>query len=416
VFLSVYRIEDCLEHRLLGLKIRFGAKISTLSNVRLPNRQGLFDVRIEGGAIAAIEPHCEEPISDATLDGGGELALPAFADGHVHLDKTLIGLDWIPHQGADDVKTRIAVEKELRRRFVDSAPRRARLLADQLLRYGTTAVRTHVDIDEQCRLRGLENILELREERASLLDMQVVAFPQSGLWPSATVVPDLEKALQLGVDAIGGVDPTVIDGDPEKSLDTIFALAERYDVCVDLHLHEGGEMGAAVIMGMCARTKRAGLGGRVVVSHAFCLASLPEPRVDALADFMAETGVAAMTSAPGANSLIPVARLSERGVRVITGSDNIRDAWSPFGKGDMLERACLLAYRADLRSDEGLEFAFECVSRATTEALGFLPRGLAVGNQADFVLVNSFSVAQAVCDAPTQRRVIRKGQILILDR
>ncbi len=371
-------------------------------------------MRIEAGAVAAIEPHSGQSTPDATFDGRGELALPAFADGHVHLDKTLIGLDWIPHLGADDIRTRIAVEKELRPRFEDSAPRRARLLADQLLRHGTTAVRTHVDIDEQCRLRGLENILALREERAPFMDMQIVAFPQSGLWPSATVIPDLEKALQLGVDAIGGVDPTVIDGDPKKSLDTIFALAERYEAGADLHLHEGGEAGASIIEGMCARTKGAGLRGRVVVSHAFCLASLPEHRVDAVADLMAEAGVAVMTSAPGASSIIPVARLSERGVRVFAGSDNIRDAWAPFGNGDMLDRARLIAYRADLRSDDGLAFAFECVSRKTTEILGFPPRGLAVGDQADLVLVDSPTVVQAVCDVPTARRVIRKGHILIL--
>jgi cytosine deaminase len=185
-------------------------------------------------------------------------------------------------------------------------------------------------------------------------------------------------------------------------------------VGVDLHLHEGGEAGAAVIAGMCARTKRAGLGGRVVVSHAFCLASLPEQRVDAVADLMAEAGAAVMTSAPGANSIIPIVRLSERGVSVIAGSDNIRDAWAPFGNGDMLDRARLIASRADLRSDDGLAFAFECVSRKTGETLGFPPRGLAVGDQADLVLVDSPTAVQAVCDAPAARRIVRKGHILML--
>lgn len=382
-------------------------------NVRLPDRAGRFDVTMAKGFVSSIAPHdaAAPPVGDM-IDGGGDMAVPAFVDGHVHLDKTFIGIEWVSHSGSDTVASRIAAEKYLRSHHQGTLPLRAAKLASRMLQYGTTALRTHVDIDETNRLSSFDTILALREDMREAIDMQIVAFPQSGLRVSATVLGDLEAALLAGADVVGGVDPTAIDGDVDGSLDAIFNLAARHTAGVDLHLHEAGEMGAAVIEGMCRRAIALQLQGKVTVSHGFCLADLSGARLHGLAETMAEAGVALMTSAPGAGELVPVVQLAQRGVRVFAGSDNIRDAWAPSGNGDMLDRARLLAYRADLRTDELLRFAFDCATRFPVEILGFATRGPSVGSQADMVLLPSPSIERAVCDVPVNRRVIRKGRVI----
>ena len=386
---------------------------SVVRNVRLPGRNLRFDITVLDGTVSKIAPHqLEQRLIGDVVDGRGDLAIPAFVDGHAHLDKTFLGIDWIAHTGSDDVRSRIDVEKSLRRVHADTLSLRAGSLAAQMLRYGTTALRTHVDIDETNRLSSLETILTLRAEMRELIDIQIVAFPQSGLRVHATVLEDLDAALRAGANVLGGLDPTTIDGDAEFSLDLTFSLAARHAVGVDLHLHETGETGAAVIEGMCRRAKDFGLQNKVVVSHGFCLADLPPARLHAVADAMVDAGVSLMTSVPGPGRLVPVAELMARGVSVFMGSDNVRDSWAPTGNGDMLDRARLLSYRADFRTDKLLALALDCVTRLPASILGFAPRGPSIGSQADIVLMPSPSIEQTVCDVPTTRRVIRKGRVV----
>ena len=383
---------------------------SRIRNVRLHGKGGEFDIHVADGVVSRLEPASDQPILAGDLDGRDNLAVAAFVDGHVHLDKTLLGAEWVPHTGDDTVGTRISVEKQIRAQHADTMHSRAELLARRMLAYGTTALRTHVDIDEVCGLSGLHTLLALREQLADVMDIQIVAFPQSGLRNSATVIEDLKSALREGADVLGGLDPATIDGDIEWSLDQTFDMAVQAGVGIDIHLHDRGEVGARTVEALCQRTEASGLKGRVVVSHGFCLADADASRLAQLAERMAIAGVSLMTAVPGPGTLVPVAELHRMGVRVFTGSDNIRDAWAPFGNGDMLDRARQLAYRADLRTDEGLELALDCATRFPAEFLGFAQRGPKVGAQADLVLLPSPSIQQAVCDAPATRRVIRKGR------
>jgi cytosine/creatinine deaminase len=389
--------------------------MTLLQNVRLVGCAGHFDLSIANGVVRNISAHSPSITAEATvsvIQGDGHLAIPAFVDGHMHLDKTFLGTDWISHVGADDVKTRIAEEKRLRRNHAASMAHRARTLAETALAFGTTAIRTHVDIDDETRLKGIEQILELREECSELLDVQVVAFPQSGLFSCATIVEDMKAAVEIGADVIGGLDPSLIDGDFDKSLAVTFGLADRFGKPIDIHLHEPGEIGASAVAKICERTVALGLQGKVVVSHAYCLADVPHDALSQLAEMMQFAGVAIMTGAPGAGKLIPVSALIDHGVRIFVASDNVRDAWAPFGNGDMLDRARLLAYRADFRDDAKLEFAFDCATDLPADILGFTSRGPRIGRQADIILLDTPMLAQAVCDVPTQRRIIRKGRLL----
>lgn len=382
----------------------------TLRSCRLPGRDGSFDVAIADGRIAGIAPAGTTPAGADAIALGGMLLLPALADGHIHLDKTFLGTPWRPHLPGDGIARRIAAEQSERARVPLPMKERARLLIERAIGFGTLALRSHVDVDEHVGLAHAETLLGLREEVRGRVDLQLVAFPQGG---TRGRVPELlEEALRLGVDAVGGLDPAGIDGDIEAHLDLVFGLAERHGALVDIHLHDPGTLGAFELRRIAARTAAAGLRGRVAVSHAFALGMIDATELGRTAADLADAGVAIMSGGPGADGMPPLSALHAAGVLLFGGSDNIRDAWSPYGDGDLLRRAGLIGYRADYRSDEELERAFAMVSGNSRRALGFPGVTLAPGSPADLLAVPAASIAEAVADPPRERLVFRAGALV----
>jgi cytosine deaminase len=151
------------------------------------------------------------------------------------------------------------------------------------------------------------------------------------------------------------------------------------------------------------------------VSHAFALGSVPTDLAERTADLLAEAGVAIMSHGPGGATMPPLKLLHDHGVDVFGGSDNIRDAWSPFGNGDMLERAMMIGYRANFRHDEELALAFDMVTAAAARVMGIMPYGIELGAPADFVVVEAGSLAEAVAARPRRKLVIKAGRIVAKD-
>jgi cytosine deaminase len=371
------------------------------------------DVEIADGRIAAIGA-LPDPSGEA-LDLDGALLLPAFVEGHIHLDKTHWGAPRLAHIPGDSVRERIAIEREARHRVALPVAARAAALIRTLIANGTTRARSHVDIDGDVKLKNLEAVLEARETYRDYIDIQLVAFPQSGVMREPGAKDLLAAALEAGADLIGGLDPHGFDGDVDGQLDVVFGLAEKYGKDVDIHLHDGGETGAAELRAIADRAEALGMQGRVAVSHAFALGALSPDVFETTAARLARAGVSIMTASSPGVPVPPLKRLRERGVRVFAGSDNIRDCWSPFGNGDMLDRAALLAQRQQLVSDADLELAFAAATREADEALGDPRRGISVGAVADLVAAPSASVADAVVDRPVRAWVFRGGRVVAKD-
>ncbi|MBI4183945.1 MAG: amidohydrolase family protein [Proteobacteria bacterium] len=390
--------------------------IRRILNARLPDGS-LAELRIEGGRIAAIgaPAGAAAPPGTDAIDLGGALLIPGLVDGHVHLDKTLLGAPWVPNRAEPTVKGRIAHEKAIERTVTVPIEERAARLVELAVANGTTTLRTHVDVDPGHGLARLDAVLRVRERHARALDIQIVAFPQGGLVSVPGTAELLDAALAEGAGLVGGVDPVGIDGDLEGQLGAVFAIAERRGAGVDIHLHDRGEAGAATVREIARRTRAAGLGGRVAVSHGFCLADLDRPALDGLARDMAEAGVSVMTHGGGARPIPPVKALRERGVVVFAGSDNVRDAWSPYGNADMLERAMLIGWRSDFRRDDELAVAFDLATGAAARALGIGPYGIEAGAPADLVALDAGSVAEAVVARPPRRLVLKRGRIVAED-
>ena len=371
------------------------------------------DVALADGRIAAIGPAGSLATGDGpALACHGGLLSPSFVEGHIHLDKTLLGLPLVPHRPGATVADRIRNEKDLRQTLPLSVEARGGRLIEQVAAFGTGALRTHVDIDTEVGLSGLEAVLRLKERYRALVDVQVVAFPQSGILRDPGTADLLDQAVAAGADLVGGLDPAGIDGDVGGHLDAVFAIAGRRGVGVDIHLHDPGPLGAFELRDIAARTAAAGLGGRVAVSHAYALGAIDEADFGRTAAALARAGVAVMTNAPGTGPMPPVLRLRDAGVTVFAGSDNIRDAWWPYGDGDMLDRAAVIGYRQGFFTDEDLAHAFAIATVIPAAVLGRPRYGLAPGDAADLVLLPSAGVAEAVLDRPRARTVLKRGRIV----
>lgn len=382
-----------------------------LVNVRLPDG-GSGDIRIAGGHIAEIGPGLKPLTDDAErIQGNGGLVLPGLVDGHMHIDKTLWGTPWMPHKAGPDRLSRIETEKTLRA-TLPPVTERASHLVRLCIAHGTTALRTHADIGPDIGISHVEALLSVREQFAGQIDMQIVAFPQYGVLRAPGTDALLAEALDAGCDLLGGIDPIGIDADLDGQLDILFDLAERKGVGIDIHLHDAGENGQKEIDAVTKRTRARGMDGSVTVSHGFCLGAAALDIVAGLADAMAAAGVSLVTHGGGASPLPPVKTLRARGVEVFAGNDDIRDPWSPFGEGDMLERAMLLAWRSGYRTDDDLKIALDCASLAGRRVMGLSTGGIIVGAAADLYLAPAETPAEAVALHPKRTLVMKNGRVV----
>lgn len=358
-------------------------------------------------ALETIDEACE------TIDLDGMLVLPGFVDGHIHLDKSFIGDRWRPHVPASSVSARLAVEKQLLGEALPIAERADALIA-QAHSFGTIAMRSHVDVDATTGLTNLHSVMQAREKWQGRVDIELVAFPQAGILTSPGTADLLDAAVREGAQVVGGIDPQTLDGDAERHLDVVFGIAERRGVKIDIHLHEPGIIGIRQLERIATRTAAAGMTGQVTVSHAYALGEVPSDDVERIGAKLANAGVAIFTNAPGHHAFPPIAQLRAAGVRVFTGNDNIRDAWWPYGDGDMLQRAMLIGYRSGFYTDDELHVALNMASTEAAQALNLKHYGIHIGHDATFVVLDAPNAAAAVAAPPRARLLVQHGEFVQL--
>ena len=371
-----------------------------------------ISLTLRDGFIADLDPL---PGNDG-IDLNGRLLLPGLIDAHVHLDKTFLGLPWMPHIDAAGVAGRVDVEKRMRRDSGWNPAVQGDALLERLSAAGTTTLRTHVDIDETTGLDNLHAVLALRETWAGRITMQIVAFPQSGIRRCHGMPDLLEAALRDGADVVGGLDPFGFDDDVRGHLDIVFGLAERFGKAIDIHLHDGGAMGLRELREVAARTRALGMAGQVVISHAFALGESDLEDFAITVAALAEAGISIVTSIPGNHAFPSIALMAEAGVNLALGSDNIRDAWSPMTVASMTERALLAAYRSGYSSDAELTRCLELARIGGAQALAIRQPEIAPGAAADLIAFAAPNIPAIVVDRAIPDLVIRAGAVVIDDR
>lgn len=386
-----------------------------LKNVR-PYRLDPCDIRIVDGRISETGPNLAAANGAKVIEGEGRLLFPGFVDAHAHMDKTLLGLGWYKNEVGPSLQDKIDNERELRRTRGIDAHEQSSKQARLAIAAGTTHIRTFVDIDTEWELAGFEGVLRTREAFADALTIQIVAFPQSGMLIRPGTVELMETALQNGADVVGGLDPSTIDRDPARHLDTIFSLAEKYDADIDIHLHEPGDLGAFSLELIAERTKVLGWQGRVVISHAICLGGVEDAYLERLIELLVENDIVIMSHGPSGLRPVPsMKRLRDAGVRMCTGNDGIRDAWGPLNMPDMLLRAFIVAYRNNFRRDDELEIALDLITQGGAEVIGGDNYGITPGSAADLVLLDGETHVESVIERPLNRLVMKRGRVVARD-
>lgn len=370
-------------------------------------------ILIQEGEMSEIVSAANPLVSDLPKqDANNLLMLPSFAEMHIHIDKTFYGGPWKACTPAKDRFIRIEQEKELLPLLLPTAKERAVKMLELLLQNGTTHVRTHCNIDQVIGLKNLEVTQQALKTFDGKLSHEIVAFPQHGLLRSK-VVELMREALRQGATLVGGVDPATFDENIEKSLQTIMELAVEANAGIDIHLHEPDHLGTFIMKRIAALTEEAGWQGRVTISHAYGLGQIPLQEAGEVAEMLAQLGISITSAVPFDIPTIPIPLLHKKGVKIGFGNDSITDHWDPFGRGDMLEKASLMAER------------FRWIDeRSLREALGFITGGKIplnaegkrvwpmVGEEASAVFVHASCSAEAVARRAKRQAVMYKGKLV----
>lgn len=338
------------------------------------------------------------------------LVTPGLVDSHIHPDKTTWGDPWLSRRPAATLADLIANDKAMHGNFASTVEERAFALFSHALAQGTLAMRAHVDVATEIGLAHVAGVRAAAERLAPHLTVQIVAFPQFGLLTNPGTADLMAASLTAGADLVGGIDPIGVDGDLHGHLDAVFGIADRAGRDLDIHLHDEGEEGLAEIREIAARTIASGRQGRVTIGHAFALCDGSLPSLGATLDSVAEAGIWIATCALGADPVPDIARFDRHGVRLVAGSDGVRDTWSPFGTASMIDRAHLLGYRTGALTDAELERVFRAASLDGGEMLGvndLAAWGPESQTRLEFAASN---IAQLVVDRPAPSRVVRFGQ------
>lgn len=384
-----------------------------IRNVR-PMAGAALDVLIRDGHIAQLGAELSAPGVES-VDGGGAILLPGLVEAHTHLDKSLLGLPWYCNEVGPRLIDKIDNERENKKRLGIDPQRQSERQAILSVAKGSTHIRSHVDVDTTHELAGIDGVATTREKLAGLVDIEIVAFPQSGMLIRPGTLELMEAAMARGADVVGGLDPCAIDRDPKGHLDALFKLAQRHAKPLDIHLHEPAELGAFSMELIIERTRALGMQGQVTISHAFCLGMPNRDYVAELIDALAEAQVHIMTTGPAARMAPPVKQLRAAGVVVCSGSDGIRDTWGPYGNADMLERAMMIGLANNLRRDDELELALEICTHGGAQVMALQDYGLDVGDRADLLLVSGETLAEAVVSRDPRQLVVKGGQIVARD-
>ncbi|CAM4364967.1 cytosine/adenosine deaminase-related metal-dependent hydrolase [Paenibacillus endophyticus] len=380
--------------------------ITQINRVRI--NEGLFDLTLdlEKGLISRIAPSTNASAgvnTSSVRDAEGLHYLPSTTDMHIHLDKHFLGEPWRPLQPFITLPGQLSFEKTMLASLPTTVAERARRLIQLLLSHGTTKIRTHVDVDPQIGISHLEHVLQVREEYRGVMEIEIVAFPQQGLLRSDSIKV-MKDALRAGAEYVGGVDPAGLDRQVDRSLEATFELSAEFNAGVDLHLHDPGHLGLYTISRFADLTLQADKGGRTAVSHAYCLGQVSESESRELAQQLKSADVAIITSVPLDRAMPRVDQLIAEGVTVHVGSDNILDAWSPFGNGDLLARGAKLAEKFGWILDDALLQTYPLISEN--------PLTPKEGDAASFILAAATNAKHAIASAPIREAAFSGGKLV----
>jgi cytosine deaminase len=390
----------------------------------LPDGRIGMDVGIEKGRIVAVESGLQAQAAQE-IDSEGRLLSPPFVDAHFHLDAALsLGLPRMNRSGT--LLEGIALWGELKPQLSEEAViARALAYCDMAVAQGLLAIRSHVDVCDD-RLLAVEALLEVKRRVAPYLDLQLVAFPQNGFYRSPNAERNLLRALDMGVEVVGGIphfERTMAEG--SASVRRLCEIAAERGLLVDMHCDESDDPHSRHIEQLAAESRRLGLGGRVTGSHLTSMHSMDNYYVSKLLPLIAEAGVAAVANPlinitlqgrhdtyPKRRGMTRVPELMAAGVLVAFGHDCVMDPWYALGSADMLEVAHMAIHVGQLTALDAIQACYGAITTNAAEILHLDGYGICPGARADALLLQAADPFEAIRLKATRLIVVRAGKIV----
>ena len=386
---------------------------------------GTADIAIAKGTIAAIEPNIAAQAGEV-IDVSGQLVSPPFVDPHFHMDATLsYGRPRINASGT--LLEGISLWGELKPiQTVEEIEERALAYCDWAASMGLLAIRTHVDTSDEDGLKGVTALTSVRDKVKAYIDLQLVAFPQDGLYRSPTARDCTIRALDMGVDIVGGIphfERTMDDG--RRSVTELCEIAAERGLMVDMHCDETDDPMSRHIEQLAYETQRLGLQGRVAGSHLTSMHSMDNYYVSKLLPLMAEAEVAAIPNPlinitlqgrhdtyPKRRGMTRVPEMLRHGIRVGFGQDCVLDPWYSLGTGDMLDVAFMALHVAQMTSPADMRRCFDMVTTESAAIMGLEGYGLEKGKRASLVVLNAGDPVEAIRLRAERLLVVANGKVV----
>jgi cytosine/creatinine deaminase len=395
-----------------------------IKNANLPDGRAGIDIGIAQGRIAAVEAGIAADGAEV-IDATGRLVSPPFVDPHFHMDATLsLGLPRMNVSGT--LLEGIALWGELRPILTREAlVERALRYCDLAVSQGLLFIRSHVDTSDP-RLVTVEAMLEVKEKVRPYIDLQLVAFPQDGYFRAKDGVESLNRALDMGVDIVGGIphfERTMDEG--RQSVEALCRIAAERGLPVDMHCDETDDPMSRHIETLAAETVRFGLQGRVAGSHLTSMHSMDNYYVSKLIPLMAEAEINVIPNAlinimlqgrhdtyPKRRGMTRVKELMEAGLNVSFGHDCVMDPWYSMGSGDMLEVGHMAIHVAQMAGIEDKRKIFDAITVNSAKTMGLEGYGLAKGCNADLVILQARDPQEALRLKANRLAVIKAGKVI----
>ena len=395
-----------------------------INNARLPRSEGLVSIAIEGGRIAT-PPAAAAPKAANVIDARGGLLTPALVEPHIHLDAVLT-VGQPRHNLSGSLFEGIAIWGErVKELTVDDVKRRVSQVLRWQVANGVLFVRSHVDVCDP-NLTALRALLEVRQEFADQITLQLVAFPQQGIQSFPNGEALMRRAVEMGADVVGGIPHFELTREyGEQSVKFAVALAHEFNKLVDIHCDETDDENSRFLEVLAAETIRLNMQGRVTASHTTAMHSYNNAYAGRLIVNVARAGLHMVTN-PLDNAVLqgrfdhyPIRRghtrvkeLLAAGVNVCLGHDSVMDPWYPLGKADPLQAAFTLAHYGQMSGFEEIRTLIDMITVNGARALGLTDYGLEPGCRAYLVLFDATSESDAIRLMAPRRLVIRGGKVV----
>lgn len=401
-----------------------------IQNARISDDQDLVNIVVKNGEIVEVGPHMNGGENIRTIDVQGKVVIPSLIESHLHPDKAFLE-ERMPNVSGtlgEAIRNTGALKEKY---TMDDVLMRADQALRWAVQHGTTIVRAHPDVDPLAKLIGVEALLELRGKYEGLLDLQITVFPQEGIFKAPGTLELMEEGIRLGADVVGACPYNEADlDDARRHLETVFQMAEKHVLPLDLHVDFADDTDDPRYMTtemICDMTMAYGMQGKVALGHVTTLGAMDVEEAGPLFDKIAKAGITIVPlpatdlyllgrkdKANVRRGMAPVQALLAHGVNVVYASNNIRNAFTPFGNGNLLLVGYLLAETHHMGSAQQQREILNMATYNAAKCLGIANTyGIEKGKKADLVVLESNKLCDVIQDQPLALYVIKNGKVIV---